>query len=72
MSQAHFTFLLRSGTTVTRVGITGSPVIGFGGELSFLGFFASLLLFCCPLAMSDSCFCVLDLHLLLRGMKAVV
>jgi hypothetical protein len=37
----HF-FLLRSGTTVTRVGMTASLEIGLLGEVSFLGFLASL------------------------------
>jgi len=39
--RAYF-FLLRSGTTVTLVGITASDEIGLLGDWSFLGFLASL------------------------------
>lgn len=42
----YFFFLLRSATTVVIVGMTAPAEIGLGGELSFLGFFASLLVFC--------------------------
>lgn len=42
----HFFFLLRSATTVVMLGITAPGETGLAGELSFLGFFASLLLFC--------------------------
>ncbi len=43
----HFYFFLcRSGTTVVMAGLTASGEIGFAGDLSSLGFFASLLLRC--------------------------
>jgi hypothetical protein len=38
--------LPRTGTTVVMVGRTASADTGFGGAVSFLGFLASLLLFC--------------------------
>ena len=42
---AYFAFfLLRSGTTVVTAGASGA--MGFGGEVSFFGFFASLVLRC--------------------------
>ena len=47
-------FLLRSGTTVTRVGVTAIGEMGLDGLLSFLGFLVSLLLRCSPLAMAGS------------------
>ncbi len=42
--KATYFFLLRSGTTVTLVGITAPADTGLDGDWSFLGFFASLLL----------------------------
>lgn len=44
--RAYFFFLLRSATTVVMLGITAPAEMGLAGEASFLGFFASLLLFC--------------------------
>ena len=42
---AYFAFfLLRSGTTVVTAGANGA--MGFGGEVSFFGFFTSLVLRC--------------------------
>lgn len=35
-------FLLRSGTTVTLVGMTTPAEMGLEGEVSFFGFFTSL------------------------------
>jgi hypothetical protein len=56
----HF-FLLRSGTTVTREGITASEEMGLLGEESFLGFLVSLLVRWSPFAMGSSCWLV-EMH----------
>ena len=45
-------FLPRSGTTVVTAGASGA--IGFGGDVSFFGFLASLVLRAWPLAITFS------------------